>query len=297
MNIKKFNQQSVFQDFLANDPEIQDHAQFEKELMLRRAEESRFFLDGYCKICQKPTTFLVDRLFGAQSIPQGWEPNWRERLVCAHCQLNSRQRAILHVLIEAIATRNVVENSVSLYAMEQISPLFHWLTQNLNHVHCLGSEYLGEHWEGGGIINGIQHENVEALSFADQHFDFIMSNDVLEHVHLPERALAEMYRVLKPHGEIFITIPFHFSTTQTIRRAAWIHGTLQHLLPPVYHGNPLSEEGALVFNDFGWDFIEQLKITGFQEVALCYYWSYFYGYLHDPQFYFWGRKPNYIYNC
>lgn len=293
MRIRKFYQQQNFQNFLDNDSDISEHIQFEDAIMSHHMSEQSFLLDGYCKICDKPTRFLVDRLYGAQETTEGWKPNWRERLVCNDCQLNNRQRAILHVIIEAVKKRIDNQQSVSLYAMEQITPLFTWLSNNLN-ITCIGSEYLGDDIEGGnivdGIIKGMRHENVEALSFFNQSFDIITSNDVLEHVNLPELAIREMYRVLKPGGEIFITVPFHLNEVKTVRRAKLVDGKLQHILSPMYHGNPLSEEGSLVFNDFGWEFVEQLKEVGFEDVSLCHYWSYLYGYLGEPQYYFWAFK-------
>jgi SAM-dependent methyltransferase len=288
----KFYQQPDFKDILENNPDIREHIEFEVAIMSRHINEDSFLLDGYCKVCDSPTTFLVDKLYGAQETSQGWLPNWRERLVCTHCQLNNRQRAMLQAIKEAMATRQAKGQMVSLYAMEQITPLFNWLSQHLENV--TGSEYLGENLAGGtlidGIIEGMRHENVEALSFADQCFDIITSNDVLEHVNLPEQAIAESYRVLKPGGEIFLSVPFFLHAKQTVRRAQLVNGQIEQLLPPMYHGNPLSEEGSLVFHDFGWDLLIQMKTVGFQEVALCHYWSYLYGYLGEPQYYFWARK-------
>jgi len=295
MKINKFYQQQSFQNFLDNDSDISEHLQFEETIMSHRMSEQSFLLDGYCKVCNKPTRFLIDSLYGAQETAEGWKPNWRERLVCNDCQLNNRQRAILHVIIKAVKKRIDNQQSVSLYAMEQITPLFTWLSNNLNGVTCIGSEYLGNDIKGGtnvdGIIKGMRHENVEALSFSDKSFDIITSNDVLEHVNLPELAIREMYRVLKPGGEIFITVPFHLNAAKTVRRAQLVDGKLQHILSPMYHGNPLSEEGSLVFNDFGWEFVEQLKEVGFEDVSLCHYWSYLYGYLGEAQYYFWAFKP------
>jgi len=293
MKIRKFHSQSDFKNFLENQIDIHEHAQFEAGIMARRAELDEFTLDGYCKVCDKSTVFHIDKQYGSQETEGGWLPNWRERLNCAHCQLINRQRAILHVIKSAITARQ--KTPVFLYAMEQITPLFQWLSHYSKNVICTGSEYLGENVESGaivdGIIAGMRHENVESLSFDNASFDIIVSNDVLEHVNIPELALSEMHRVLKDNGEVFITIPFHINNLETIRRAELKAGEIHHLLPALYHGNPLSEEGSLVFNDFGWDFIEKMKMVGFQEVALCYYWSYLYGYLGDPQYYFWARKP------
>ncbi len=142
----KFYKQQNFQNFWENDPDVREHLQFETAIMSRRSKAQSFLLDGYCKVCDKPTTFLVDRLFVAQETPQGWTPNWRERLVCRHCKLNNRQRTILHAIKDTIATRADNEHSISLYAMEQITPLFAWLNQHFDNV--TGSEYLGEEIEG-----------------------------------------------------------------------------------------------------------------------------------------------------
>ncbi len=288
MKLKQFHHQQDFQHFLTQHPKVQKHVQIETAIMSHRTQEQRFYLDGYCHVCEQPTQFLIDKQYGAEETSQGWLPNWRERLACVHCQLNNRQRAILHALKEAVKKRT--SQVLSIYAMEHVSPTFHWLSQHLPQVTCIGSEYLGDQIPGGTLVNGIRHENVEALSLADRSIDLILSNDVLEHVNLPELAMAEMYRVLKPHGEIFVTIPFHLNTFENTRRAHLTQGVLTHLLPPMYHGNPLSEAGSLVFNDFGWEFVEQLKTAGFQDVSLCHYWSYLHGYLGEPLYYFWAYK-------
>lgn len=47
----------------------------------------------------------------------------------------------------------------------------------------------------------------EMLPFADNSFDFILSNEVLEHVADDRQALAEMARVVRPGGRIVIFCP------------------------------------------------------------------------------------------
>ncbi len=48
----------------------------------------------------------------------------------------------------------------------------------------------------------------EELPFKDNIFDFVHSNAVLEHVKNPFECAAELYRVLKPGGELFCAVPF-----------------------------------------------------------------------------------------
>ncbi|HLY96658.1 MAG TPA: class I SAM-dependent methyltransferase, partial [Sideroxyarcus sp.] len=44
--------------------------------------------------------------------------------------------------------------------------------------------------------------------FQSREFDGIICNQVLEHVFEPDRFLQEMHRVLKPGGQLLLTVPF-----------------------------------------------------------------------------------------
>jgi phosphatidylethanolamine/phosphatidyl-N-methylethanolamine N-methyltransferase len=46
--------------------------------------------------------------------------------------------------------------------------------------------------------------NAEELSFPDETFDYIILSHVIAVVENPEKVLEEAYRVLKPHGKVFI---------------------------------------------------------------------------------------------
>ena len=48
--------------------------------------------------------------------------------------------------------------------------------------------------------------DAEALPFPDASFDIVYSNGVLHHTHDTERAIAEVYRVLKPGGQAVIML-------------------------------------------------------------------------------------------
>jgi ubiquinone/menaquinone biosynthesis C-methylase UbiE len=50
--------------------------------------------------------------------------------------------------------------------------------------------------------------NAESLDFPDSEFDFVFSISVLEHIKNPEKALQEMFRVLKPGGKLLLGIDY-----------------------------------------------------------------------------------------
>ncbi|GIW69587.1 MAG: hypothetical protein KatS3mg101_0334 [Patescibacteria group bacterium] len=60
--------------------------------------------------------------------------------------------------------------------------------------------------EGRGQIK-IEEGDITSLKFPDSYFDKIVCTEVLEHVTEDEKAIKELYRVLKPGGTIAITVP------------------------------------------------------------------------------------------
>ncbi|PYG25441.1 demethylmenaquinone methyltransferase/2-methoxy-6-polyprenyl-1,4-benzoquinol methylase [Pelagimonas varians] len=57
-----------------------------------------------------------------------------------------------------------------------------------------------------GMGPHLQQSDVMSLPYEDQSFDVVMAAHVLEHLPDPQRALAEMVRVLKPGGMVFICV-------------------------------------------------------------------------------------------
>jgi SAM-dependent methyltransferase len=49
---------------------------------------------------------------------------------------------------------------------------------------------------------------VTDLKFQDEQFDTILCTQVLEHVFEHDKMMSEMYRVLKPGGQVILTVPF-----------------------------------------------------------------------------------------
>lgn len=53
----------------------------------------------------------------------------------------------------------------------------------------------------------VQQGDIEAMEFPQESFDLVLLNEVLEHVPNEDRALQEIYRVLKPDGMFILFAP------------------------------------------------------------------------------------------
>jgi SAM-dependent methyltransferase len=249
-----------------------DRVAYEDLLQDAYRQTEEWYLPAVCQACGIAVGLLADK-------QHSWDGrvNFRERLMCPACHLNTRQRFMAHLV------RGVLADSAAaprIYLHEQVTPFFGWARSSLA-GEVIGSEYLGHDIAGGTVIDGVRHEDALALSFADASLDAIVSQDVLEHVPEIDPALAEAARVLRPGGRFFFSVPFHGVVDSTVQRATIRDGEVVQLMEPQYHGNPVSAEGSLVFYDHGWDMLDRLAAHGFTDAALVGFWSALYGYLGD----------------
>ena len=74
------------------------------------------------------------------------------------------------------------------------------------------ASYIGLDVAGGGHDDAAKSADVyydgKVIPFVDSFFDYVISNQVLEHVFEPKLFIEEIYRVLKPNGLLLITVPF-----------------------------------------------------------------------------------------
>ncbi len=287
--------------FIANSRQEYDHGMesfhFEKlkkiqDSLISKSLSESFSTKGFCICCNKSVQLIVDMKWGGQLIDGKSVPNWRERLECPNCHMNNRQRLIATLVKQYFKEKSA---PASVYFMEQVTPIFNWSQTNFPNHKIIGSEYLGWNYKSGDLINGIRHEDVLNLSFESESLDLIVSNDVFEHVPDVLRAFKECARVLKPDGVMLVTIPFYSSRVESVERARFDEkGELVHFLEPQFHGNPVSNEGALVFIDFGWDVLNILRSVGFSETGVEVYSSERYGHLGGGQIVFRVSKNKHI---
>ncbi len=98
------------------------------------------------------------------------------------------------------------------------------------------------------------------LPFADDSFDVILCNHVLEHIPDDTKAMRELYRVLRPSGWGIFQIPQDLNRKTTFED----------------HSITDKKERAKIFGQYdhvriyGWDFFDKLKNVGFKAEALEY---------------------------
>lgn len=237
---------------------------------------------GFCFVCGCEVDFHTDFSFGFNQLDGSMVPNWRERMVCPRCRLNNRMRASIHLFHLLCAPTP----ESCFYLTEQTTPLFSWFKNNYTHV--TGSEFLGDAIALGALDSaGIRNENLAELTFAAEQFDAILSFDVFEHIPDYLQAFRSCLRCLKPGGSLFFSVPFALQSKSHIVRAEIdASGEIHHLLPPEYHGDPLSSEGCLCYYHFGWELLDQLRSLGFRDASAYLYWSDHFGYLGGEQLVF-----------
>ena len=224
--------------------------------------ESTRHLHGYCNVCGCQTKFQVDL-----GVRFGERINLREGLVCPTCRLGNRNRLLLGTLC---AMRGITSAS-KIALLEELTEFAAVAKARFPSLVC--SEFLGDsHVSGQQYVHRgrkVRHESITGLSYEDGEFDALVHNDVLEHVFDFRRALEETARVLRPGGVTLFTTPvFIYQHGNVLRGAPKEDGTIEHYLPPEYHGDPWRPEGVYTFHYFGCDLLNEIRAAGFSDAAI-----------------------------
>lgn len=216
----------------------------QKVLSRLRARSAPVILQssGVCPTCNRPTQFIAR------------DPWLRDHFLCRRCGSLPRERALMVVVDELYPNWRELR-------IHESSPADRGASRRLA-AECpnyLATQYFPD-VALGQSRDGLRCESLEALTFADQSFDLHITQDVLEHVFHPERVFSEIARTLKSGGAHICTVPLVRGSAPSRPRA--VHdadGMIQHLEPPEYHGNPISERGSLVTMDWGFDICEHVQ--------------------------------------
>jgi hypothetical protein len=148
-----FEEFKLFMSSSAN--QSADFETFEAKLL----DAETFTVPGYCAVCDREASFFVDHLYCFTAPDKRRIPNWRERLVCPHCNLNNRMRAAAGFLLSVSRPDNAV------YLTEFVTPLFRVIVSKRKRT--IGSEYLRNGTERGTTNTaGVRHEDVTCLNIS-----------------------------------------------------------------------------------------------------------------------------------
>ena len=211
---------------------------------------------------------IRDPLTDAPIPPQQLEvqhANLRETL--AHQGVISRQRAVLLVLRQLVDRGDLPGwEQMRLYLSEAVTPFAERLKREVPRLRC--SEYLPEpdHWLRGQV----PHRDLRRIGLPPATFHAVICNEVLEHVEELVPSLRGMAEVLSLGGHLIATVPFLYGQQEHLVKAIW-RGEGQEpevIGEPDYHGNPVSDEGSLVYRYPGWQLLRDLHEAGFRDAAI-----------------------------
>ena len=90
--------------------------------------------------------------------------------------------------------------------------------------------------------------SVYEIPYPDDNFDIVTCTETLEHLQRPEEALEEMFRVLKPGGQLVVTVPDGTKDDSDGHANFWSAAGLRRLLLPygVQRVVPVQPDGDLL---------------------------------------------------
>lgn len=206
------------------------------------ASYSQHIVNGYCHICKCERRLYIDP-----------ESSWSNTYACFFCGTGARTRGFIMAL--------------DLYFSSYKDSLVHeaGVLGNDNHISNASSFYTSSQWipslgPGTVLTDTHSNQNLEQLTFADNTFDYFITQDVFEHINHPDQAAKEIMRVLKPGGKHIFTVPRSYPGLVKSRPRIKIENNeIIHLETPEYHyrhNDPTNDQYWLVTYDYGPDFLD-----------------------------------------
>jgi len=241
---------------------------------------SRVIRFKFCSLCGKKSLILFD-------ISQLGDTGY-----CFFCTANERNRALVEILkkiliIKLLSKTRDLKNQISrinltkyslktilkttksnnivIYEPSSIGAIYNKLK---NYPKFIFSEYFPHpNLKKGQYFRNTLFEDLQDLSFDDDYFDIIITQDVLEHVKDPYQAFKEIYRVLKTNGIHLFTVPIGLNE----RTFQYFDDKGKPIFSRVvFHDDPLRRNGAKVYTQFGTDIVEILNDYYFSSFIFSY---------------------------
>ena len=206
---------------------------------------------GRCNVCGNLTFFFV------MNIDQA-----RGDFLCISCRSYSRKRHVAKIINEIVNTSYISQIpqkvEINIYNTD-IYDAFYRVLDGYASFFC--SDFLPDVELGMEIKKGVFCQDIEKLTFPNESFDFVITEDIFEHVRNDSKGFEEISRVLKKGGYHIFTIPFNFDRI-TINRVDIFDDKEVHILPPEYHDSKRGK--VLTYRTYGIDLFKFLDSIGFE---------------------------------
>ena len=226
--------------------------------MTKSAGERETEYSGFCRICGSWSTFFNN------AVPI------RETYQCKSCHASMRERVTAAAILAVFGRARAA-------SLNDLSKDEYFSTLSIYEPGVSGAnrKFLGKlpnyrnsfYWDDGipGIeTNGVRHEDLMNLTFADSSFDLVVTSDIFEHIRKPWTAFAEVHRVLKDGGAHIFSIPLRVpAPRRTTSRVDTSTAADIHIIEPHFHGDGRGGK-SLVYTDFGSDVLDELSAIGFR---------------------------------
>lgn len=145
----------------------------------------------FCPICGEFTLF--ENMINDKEV--------RKHARCSKCGALERHR-FLYFIYKMLFLDTTREIRVLHIAPEMV--FYNLITKNKNIDYCLMDLYPELYGYAQNIVKG----DITNMPFEDNSFDFVIHNQVLEHIQEEEKCIKECLRVLKQGGICIINIPY-----------------------------------------------------------------------------------------
>lgn len=191
--------------------------------------------------------------------------NWRLQVKIHNDEMGVRctkcgSSAVTQSLGKAFKAMSNSDKKLSIYELSSRGSFVRFL--HSTHHDITLSEYI-DGVNAGEFQDGVMCQDVQNLTFENESFDLCTSLEVFEHVEDDIKGFTEVYRVLKPEGNILFTVPMNLHA-DTVERTKAVDGKRENILPVEYHSDSLRGVGKVFcYRNYGLDIVKRLEEVGF----------------------------------
>lgn len=139
-----------------------------------------------------------------------------KNILCPFCLSNARERLI----IEMLKTIDLKEKKILHLSPEK--NVFNCISKYAN---VTTADLLPGFYKT--IDKNIVEQNATKFSFADNSFDLVIGNHILEHIPDDIAAVQEIFRILKKGGQAILQVPYSETITHTLENKFIVDPKLQ----------------------------------------------------------------------